>query len=169
MFRFNKPETTIQDYGTPKRFMEMAQRRFGVITHDLAAHSKNFKCDSYFSLEKKQDSMQLPWPKGLNWLNPPYSARPWSPYSITHWSKRCKEASRIDGVEILFLVPAGVGSNWFRDNVFGHCDIYFLNGRVVFDGTDDGITIDLMLCHYCIKENYSVSVWDWRKDWVYGS
>lgn len=167
LLKYNNPQTTKQDYGTHTNLMSAVEKRFGKITHDLAAHSDNLKSSSYFSLEEGIDSMLIPWPRaGLNWLNPPYSKRPESPYSLTAWSEKCKLESLKD-VQILFLVPAAVGSKWFLNNVFGCSDIYFLNGRIIFDGTESGITIDIMLAHYHPSPSYKIRVWDWRSDLLF--
>lgn len=164
----NQPRVSKQDYGTPPIFMRAIEQKFGKIQHDLAAHSRNTKCDSYFSLERGENSMSLPWELGiLNWLNPPYSSRQESPYSLTHWSKKCRLENERD-VEILFLVPAAVGSNWFRDNVFGCSDVYLVNGRIPFDEAESGITVDLILAHYHLRDSYQIRVWDWKNDLLYG-
>jgi len=177
-FLFEKEENVYkntpskQDYGTPPEFIKAIEKRFGKITFDLAAHSKNYKNDNYFSLEKEQDSIKLNWPNGLNWLNPPFSPRPESPYDLHNWTKKCKDEIVDNDVTTLLLTPAAVGTNWFRDNVIGFADVYFLNGRLKFlheDGQEPtGVQIDMMVSHYHnAKSKKGIFVWDWREDFLY--
>src|SRR5687768_11527499 len=97
-----------QDFETPPEFMAAASARFGALTFDLAASAANAKAPCYY--DELADSLKQPWPKrGLNWLNPPFA-------HIPPWARKCFRES-CDGSRILLLVPASVGSNWYRDNV----------------------------------------------------
>ena len=58
-----------------------------------------------------------------------------------------------------FLVPAAVGSNWFRDYVDGKALVLLLNGRLSFDGAGP-YPKDCILCLYGIEPGYEV--WSWR-------
>lgn len=88
-------------------------------------------------------------------LTPPYS-------NIKEWVAKC------DGslAAIALLVPASVGSNWFRDHVDGKARVFFLNGRVTFVGHKAGYPKDLILCLYGPDIAPGYEVWDWRKECV---
>ena len=90
---------------------------------------------------------------GIFWLNPPFT-------QIPVWAAKCKEAAAL-GCQVLFLVPAAVGSNWFRDHVVGHAAVYYLNGRVSFNGLAP-YPKDCMVCHYGAQHKRSY-VWDWKR------
>jgi len=130
-----KPGRSRQDYETPKDFYAEVGRLFGYPTFDLAASYKNAKAAAFYT--KNIDALSTLWPKELCWLNPPFK-------DIQPWVKKCVVSP---GTNILVLVPASVGSNWFRDYVFNLARVYFLNPRLSFDGTAP-YPKDLMLLHY---------------------
>lgn len=146
-----------QDWETPPELIAAVEARFGRLQCDLACSSDNMKALSGFVFDRGQDSLadSSEWPlHQLCWLNPPYSA-------IKPWASKCAES----GSKVLLLVPASVGSNWFRDYVYDTAHVLFLNGRVQFVGAEQNYPKDLMLCCYNLfPEPYGVEVWDWRRE-----
>lgn len=165
MARVSSGSDSKQDYGTPAIFTEACQAKFGPLVFDLAATPVNAVTPSFFDFSKGEDAFKSEWPRqGLCWLNPPYSSRDDSPHSLADWTKRCKEQAAL-GTELLFLVPAAVGSNWFRDNVASAADVYLLNGRIAFVGETAGYTKDMMLCHYGpYPLPLKIGIWRWTED-----
>lgn len=143
-----------QDYATPQSFIDAFESRFGKIRFDLAASIDNFQANSYYS--EKDDSLSKDW-SGLTthgqwaWLNPPFSG-------IAPWAKKCAESSR---ERIAFLVPASVGSNWWREHVHDRAAVLFLNGRLSFDGKNP-YPKDCALCLYSPAIVAGYEVWAWR-------
>lgn len=86
------------------------------------------------------------------WLNPPYS-------NIGPWAKKCAEESAL-GARILFLVPASVGSNWFRDFVFKKSLVLFLNDRIKFVGAEYVYPKDCIIAAYGFGEP-GFEMWGW--------
>lgn len=144
-----------QDYATPPDFMAAVARRFGKINFDLAAHAENTKHPNFFSLE--DDSLRQEWHMipGWLWLNPPFD-------KIEPWAAKCHDASA-RGAKILFLTPASVGSNWFRDHVKMHAFVLSLNGRIHFDPTNPtwGYPKDCMLSVYAYGF-HGFDSWTWK-------
>lgn len=140
-----------QDYETPNIFMAAVVKRFGPVNFDLAASPHNAKHANYFS--EKDDSFQQEWHKipGNQWLNPTYD-------NIKPWAEKCAYESQL-GARILFLVPASVGSNWFRDYVHRRAFVLALNGRLSFDGIAP-YPKDLILGAYGWGVGFDT--WDWR-------
>lgn len=159
-----------QDYGTPKSFINAVEKRFGPIAFDLAASKENAKAKDFYTIE--DNSLEQDWTKlrGNLWLNPPYK-------NIGEWTKKCMEtiqnptgdfskAWRGEIPTILLLVPASVGSNWFRDYVQGN-EIHFINPRITFDGAEDPYPRDCMLVQYSpwdgMQMDVGYCVWEWKK------
>lgn len=151
-----KPGRSEQSVGTPRVFLDAVERRFGKIGLDVAASHTNSVVDRYYTEE--EDGLSRPWDGDLNWCNPPYSKiGPWVEKALTE---------REFGHASLLLLPAGVGSNWFRDFVHEKADVYFLNGRLTFVGHDTPYPKDLILLHYqpAILFSPQYAVWNWRTD-----
>jgi phage N-6-adenine-methyltransferase len=135
--------------GTPQAFVDACARRYGSLSIDLAADEHNKKCPLFIDATK--DAFTYDWKtsieashsmsakslsaEGTAWLNPPYD-------DIGNWAKKADES----GARVIMLVPASVGSNWFRDYVHLKHPVDVLNGRIQFDGHTQPYPKDLMLC-----------------------
>lgn len=106
------------------------------------------------------DSFAQPWHRidGLLWLNPEFS-------DIGPWAAKCAAEAQI-GAEVTMLVPASVGSVWFRDHVAPHAMTYLLGARLCFDGKNP-FPKDCLLAHYGAGET-GFRIWDWRTNAVHG-
>jgi hypothetical protein len=152
-----RPGRSKQDFGTPQSFLDAAARRFGPLAWDLAAHSENKKCPCYFGpgSPHHEDSLDpgCSWEMpGTLWLNPEFA-------DIAPWAKKCSEhRARTDWT--LMLVPASVGSEWFKDHVQHKSVVLGLSPRMSFDGKNP-YPKDLMLCCF----GFGLSGFDtWRWD-----
>lgn len=144
-----------QDYGTPREFIEAVENRFGRLAWDLAATKRNAKAPRY--INSRQDSLSVNWSrlKGNQWLNPPFG-------NIEPWAAKCAFESR-RGASILFLVPASVGSLWFRDHVLETAFCEGLSPRLVFEGETTGYPKDLMLCRFGPMVGPGFGFWRWKE------
>lgn len=142
-------------YGTPRSFIQAVEREFGALVFDLASDGKNNIAPMYYT--PAEDSLSQAWSwitGGFAWLNPPYD-------DIGKWAKKAYTESLL-GTKILMLVPASVGSNWYRDFVYGKAEVRFLNGRLTFVGHKTGYPKDLMLIVYDSERTPSQTIWNWR-------
>lgn len=99
---------------------------------------------------------------GLLWLNCEFS-------DIEPWASKGLDESRKGG-NTLLLTPVAI-SNWFRDLCAGHADVYFLSGRLCFDGKNV-FPKDCMLTHFHPAATGLIAIWNWKKDsivksWAY--
>jgi len=94
---------------------------------------------------------------GLLWLNCEFN-------DVTPWSARCYE-EKARGANITLLTPLTM-ANWCRDNCLGWSDVYFLSGRVCFDGKNV-YPKDTMISHFHAKATGRVCLWDWKADKIY--
>lgn len=160
-----KPYRSKQNYGTPQNFIDATLRRLRIAAFmcDFAADAENKKATAYWS--EADDSLShgaVDWAMriggGWGWLNPPFT-------TIGPWAKKCREVKEW-GRQIAFLVPAAVGSNWFRDHVDGHALVLLLNGRLAFmpDKPTWLYPKDCILCLYSPSIKPGYEVWNWRSD-----
>jgi phage N-6-adenine-methyltransferase len=162
-----KPGKSFQAYGTPDELLAAVRRLLEIAEFDadLAASAGNAVCPVYFT--EQDDSLQLPWTvgPGWNWLNPPFG-------NLKVWVKKAyTEAQELKGgARTAMLVPAGVGSNWWRDWVHHKADVLFLNGRLTFKGTPpnpktgkpDPYPKDCALLLYEPNAAGDYDVWKWQ-------
>jgi phage N-6-adenine-methyltransferase len=162
-----KPGKSGQVFSTPANFMRAITRRPDIreFTIDLAADPLNAKAHRWLGPGGEHpDALSFrswaplilrdPVPQRWGWLNPPFA-------KIGPWAERCA-ATRDEGGRVAFLVPAAVGSNWFRDHVDGKALVLFLNGRLHFmpDKPTWGYPKDCILALYGVRPGYEV--WSWN-------
>lgn len=162
-----KPGRSKQDYETPKDLLDAIRQRLKILDFefDFACSKRNKKAPLGWT--EYDDSLSKPsrlWADQLatdewGWLNPPFS-------KIAPWVKKCVLA-RWRGANIALLVPASVGSNWYRDHINGQpgVQVIFLNGRPSFDGVA-GFPKDCMLVLFHgngPSQIFSTEVWTWKE------
>lgn len=166
-----KPGKSAQIFRTPDNFLVATKALLGIeaFAFDFAANAEN-TCAEYFWDEETDALKQAPqfWasrtdseltPGGWGWLNPPFAR-------IAPWAQRCWEMSSEHGGQVAFLVPAAVGSNWWRDYVHGKAHVLLLNGRLHFmpEKPNWGYPKDCVLCLYGQGELWepTYKIWSWR-------
>lgn len=147
-----KPGVSEQKVGTPRVFLDTAEKRFGALALDLCASKDNACAPGY--LTEETDSLKADWSlvRGIAWCNPPYR-------TVGAWMEKAAGTKLRPGAKILMLTPASVGSNWFRDYAFPCAHVYLLNGRIRFVGHAQAYPKDLMLTAY--GESPGVEIWTW--------
>jgi phage N-6-adenine-methyltransferase len=155
-----KPGRSVQEVATPPELLNAVKDRLciGDFSIDLAASEENKVCPTYFSAGLNDALAEgCIWSEesgGWAWCNPPYA-------NIGPWvEKACNEAVR--GAQIVMLVPASVGSNWWRDWVEPFAYQVFLNGRVTFVGHTAPYPKDLALLLYAPWFFHGYEIWNWN-------
>lgn len=148
------------DYGTPREVYASLDAQFA-FTVDLAAHKGNHKHARYFSPE--QDSLRQSWAGETGFLNPPFGD------GVGTWLGKARHAAIRERAVIVQLLPARVGTRWWRQYVEGEDEpagrlrssswqpstrtlwlrweglvtgIHYLRERITFDGADDPAKFD---------------------------
>lgn len=149
-----KPGRSKQDYCTPKEFLEAVCDRFVIeqFVLDVAASADNAIAPNYYD-EADDGLKQVWWADGWTWCNPPYA-------NIRPWVEKAWNES-LAGAQVAMLIPASVGANWWRDWVHDKAHVWFLNGRLSFDGIAP-YPKDLALLIYTPHVKGGYRVWDWR-------
>lgn len=163
----NKNETK-QDYGTDKKFWRVLNHRYDFIW-DLACTKENCLVRDPMGGAlgydyPRIDALEASWHIFDGWLflNPPFA-------HIRPWAQKCYEEMLL-GAKIVLLTPASVGSNWFNDFIFNEAHVFFLKGRLTFEGTKpnpktgkcDPYPKDCMIS---VFDNFHTgfNIWDWNK------
>lgn len=152
-----KPGESKQDYESPSDLLGAVIHRFGSLHVDLACTERNKKAPIAVTPEK--DSLRLDWLFEFGsqrcWLNPPYE-------EIGPWAERCSRyGAKADLGRIFFLVPASVGTEWFRHHVWQRSYVLFLNPRVTFVGCIAPYPKDCMIAVYGAGVS-GAEVWRWK-------
>lgn len=150
-----KPHSSKQTYATPREFIDAVQAKFGSIAFDLAAERETSVTGPLACFTKEDDALEQEWAGEIRdwlWLNPPFG-------DIGSFAEKCA-AESAKGARILMLVPASIGSNWFRDHVLGKAMVFGLNPRMSFDGKSP-YPKDLMLCVYA-NGVHGFDQWRWK-------
>lgn len=162
----NKNETK-QDYGTDKKFWKVLNSKYD-FEWDLACTKENCLVRSgashYGYDYPEYNAFEYTWHNMSGWLylNPPFS-------DIRPWVQKCYEES-LQGAKIVLLTPASVGSKWFNDFVFNKAYVFFLKGRLTFEGMKpnpktgkvDPYPKDCMIS---VFDNFHTgfNIWEWNK------
>lgn len=156
-----KPGASVQNYRTPSAFLDAVRRRFGVeaFALDLAADDENTVAARYYTEHENALAPGNGWTRkdrGLAWCNPPYAR-------IGLWVEKAWKESR-RGARLVMLIPAAVGSNYWRDYVHGKAFVLLLNGRITFVGCTQGYPKDCVLLVYGPDVAPGYDVWAWNRN-----
>jgi len=151
-----KPGRSVQEVGTPREFLDAVEARFGRILWDLAANESNHVVDNWLGPGSPiPDSFSSAWHAygGMLWLNPPYD-------DIGKWSQKCAHEGEL-GASIQMLIPAAIGTNYFREWIWPYATVRALSPRLTFVGHTQSYPKDLMLCEFGV-ERTGFECWRWK-------
>lgn len=146
---------SVQAVETPEVFLAALRKKLGIrnFTIDLAATAANTVTKRFISPE--QNSLVQPWDsgEGFAWVNPPYD-------DLAPWVAKAAEA-KSRGQQIVMLVRASVGANWWAKDVHKVAQVWFLNGRITFVGQPTPYPSDLAILIYAKAAPPTYCVWRW--------
>lgn len=132
-----QPGTSKQDYRTEAAFLAAAKHKLGIdaFSLDAAADDENACADLYYT--KREDGLLQPWNPVVDPWGIPIGGWVWCNMEfgeIARWVEKAWREAREAEVpaQSALLVPAGVGSNWWRDWVHTKARVLLLNGRLCF-------------------------------------
>lgn len=154
---------SIQEVGTPPAFLRAVEAKLGApVAWDLAADESNHVAPGWFGPGSAEpDAFKAIWhaKKGLLWLNPPFQ-------NLADWTARAA-AEAGHGANVALLMPAAIGTNYFREWVWPFARIYALSPRLKFVGHSESYPKDLVLAHFDGRGNYGVppgfECWRWDR------
>lgn len=122
---------------TPQKLADWAIKRYG-LELDVCASDWNHKLPRYYSLDRGEDGLVLPW-NAPAWCNPPW-------HSPSVWLAKGDQAVRKMGCRVaVFCLPYRPGVGWWRKFVArAHPDlsviIHEFEGRVVYGAEPSSVT-----------------------------
>lgn len=139
----NSAESLSQDWCTPPKYVAAIEEFFGgAVALD--------PCSNQFSIVRagleyalpKTDGLLASWDFPTVFVNPPYGRDRKRNTSIRDWLRRCFEANRHHGTEVLALVPVATNTRHWKDFVFGAATavafLYDTRLRFLENGEDGG-------------------------------
>lgn len=128
---------------TPQAFFDKINSIFR-LDLDVCALPDNAKCERYYTPE--QDGLKQEWRGGV-WCNPPYGRE------ITDWvRKACEEIEKPYCNCIVMLLPARTDTFWFQNFVLNKAFLYFIDGRLSFNGQEHNAPFPSVLAIYLGKQ-----------------
>ena len=152
-----KPGHSKQDYQTPPEFLKALKNRLSIedFSIDLAASEENKVTSRFY--DEEADALRQCWDfTGWGFCNPPYA-------NLADWTYKAATESSYYGCNIAMLVPASVGSNWWRDYVDGIAHVLFLNGRITFVGAINVYPKDCAVLFYTPIVCGGYEIWAWHQ------
>jgi phage N-6-adenine-methyltransferase len=156
-----KPGKSKQDYRTPTELISAVLRLLEIkkFDIDLAADEDNAVAKKFYGIV--QNALAQPWRvgDGWNWLNPPFGR-------LAPWVKRAWEQSQLEDApaQTAMLVPASVGSNYWKKYVHRKARVLMLNGRIKFVGAPQGYPKDCCVLLFGPGVHAGYEVWTWNKE-----
>jgi len=131
-----------QDWCTPPKYIKAVKDFFGGISLDPCSNTKSIvKAKTEYMLPET-DGLKASWDYPTIYVNPPYGIDRAHQTSIKDWIKRCAEAHRKHGSEVLALIPVAVNTRHWKEHIFSQANsicfladtrLKFING-----GNDKG-------------------------------
>jgi hypothetical protein len=146
-----KVNTLSQHWCTPQKYVEAVREMFNnSIELD--------PCSNVFSIVNANVEYMLPKNDGLseNWnfrtiyVNPPYGADRIRGTTIKNWLKKCTDAHKKYGSEVLALIPVATNTAHWKYYVFGEaasiCFLYDTRLKFIINGDDDNKGAPMACC-----------------------
>lgn len=150
-----KPGHSEQVVCTPKDFLAALKGKLGIeqFTIDLAADEYNTVAQTFYGEE--DDSLVQEWAKpGWCYCNPPYA-------DIEPWVAKGWIESQ-SGANIAMLLPASVGSNWWKTYVHNKGYVLLASPRLTFVGHTSPYPKDLVVVLYTSFGAKGYETWAWK-------
>ena len=126
---FSQGAANKKDYGTPQVLFDNLNKRYG-FTLDAAASDENAKLPKYFTSE--DNGLEKSWEGERVFCNPPYGIK-----ENRQWIAKGYSESQKDALPKVFLIAARTDSQFFADYCSMASNIYFIKGRLTFEGAND--------------------------------
>lgn len=148
----NNTKTRREDWGTPRDLFAALSKEHNFVV-DLAASRENALCDYFIDeaidLMSERASRYIEKVMSYNpplapyaWINPPYKGGG----ATGNFVLRAVELCVMNELGLVALIPASVGSVWWREAVHSCFDFVIFTRRLTFEGAPTTAQFDTALC-----------------------
>lgn len=146
-------ESRSEEWETPQALFNYLDGIFH-FTLDPCANDQNFKCAKYFT--KEQDGLRQDWSHDVVFVNPPYGR------DTAKWVKKSVQ-EMVRGATVVLLIAARTDTKWWHDWVCFADEVWFLKGRVKFEGGKYSSTFPSVVVVFRPNSNrMKMALVDWK-------
>ncbi len=132
-----------KDWGTPKKYVDAVRECFGgPIDLDPCSNSYSIVNAQVEYALPKHDGLRESWKFRTVYVNPPYGIDRQHGKTIKDWLRKCEEANRAHGAQVIALVPVATNTGHWKKYIYGRataiCFLYDTRLRFLENGKDTG-------------------------------
>lgn len=132
-----------KDWGTPKHYVDAVRECFdGTIHLDPCSNKFSIVGASIEYSLPRQDGLRESWNFPNIYVNPPYGIDRQHGKTIKDWLRKCEEAHREHGAEVIALVPVATNTSHWKKYIYGKataiCFLYDTRLRFLENGKNTG-------------------------------
>lgn len=106
-------------WGTPPKYVNAVREFLGTIALDPCSNESSVVGAGVEYVLPDKDGLIESWNYPTIYVNPPYGRDPVRRTSILDWLRRCSEANKDYGSEVLALIPVAVNTKHWKSYIFG--------------------------------------------------
>ncbi len=131
------------DWCTPVKYVDAVRTVFhGRVSLDPCSNDWSIVgAETEFSLPE-QDGLKESWDYPTIYVNPPYGSDRERGTTIKHWLRKCAQAHKYYGSEVLALIPVATNTSHWKEYIWGRatavCFLYDTRLRFLVEGKDEG-------------------------------
>ena len=146
-----KVNTLSQHWCTPQKYVEAVREMFNnSIELDPCSNVFSIVNANVEYMLPKNDGLSENWNFGTIYVNPPYGADRIRGTTIKNWLKKCADAHKKYGSEVLALIPVATNTAHWKYYVFGEaasiCFLYDTRLKFIINGDDDNKGAPMACC-----------------------
>lgn len=131
------------DWCTPEYIVSAVKDMFGIIQLDPCSNTNSIVGAVTNYILPTNDGLKDSWDYSTIYVNPPFGP------GLDLWVKRCVDAYKNHGSEIILLLPAAVETKWWQQLIFPNSpSICFLNKRIKFIGAESGAPMPCAIVYF---------------------
>lgn len=138
-----KVVTEKKDWGTPKKYVDAVRKVFGGVIHLDPCTNKHSLVNAKVEYAlPKTDGLSQFWNFPTIYVNPPYGNDAERGTRIIDWIRKCEEANRVFGSEVIALIPVATNTSHWKDYIYNRasavCFLYDTRLKFLENGKEEG-------------------------------